>query len=239
MENLDIINRFYEDIDQWGKSCFSRYRQLSKSIWRVSLTRALQYEILKYFKFNGDVLDFGGGEKADYRPWLNCSRYLSVNIDSTMRPTWLIKTGGPLPCESNSIDAIISLNTLEHVYNPYFVLREMHRVLKDSGELIISTPFLYPIHGHPDDFFRPTPSWYRKSLRDAGFKKIKLIPLSYGPFSTGLTCSGIPGPGKVLRKQIALFLDWIYMRIRIAKNKSVSNLHMQQFATAFLSFSEK
>ena len=213
---------------------FSRYMRLSTDIWRMSLTRALQYEVIKDYPLRGKVLDVGGGDCADYRSWLMCESYESVNIDSSMNPTWVIEEGDPLPCLPRSFDTVISFNTLEHIFDVQSVLREMFRVLNKNGELLITTPFLFPIHGHPDDFFRPTSSWYRQILIKVGFKDVEVVPLAWGPFSTGLICSGTPGPAKAFRKQVALLVDLIYMRLRKKQVASVVEEKMQRFATAFM-----
>lgn len=45
-----------------------------------------------------------------------------------------------LPYANNYFDAITSLDVVEHVLDPRFHLKEMYRVLKKKGVLIISTP---------------------------------------------------------------------------------------------------
>jgi ubiquinone/menaquinone biosynthesis C-methylase UbiE len=45
-----------------------------------------------------------------------------------------------LPFEDNSFDTVILTEVLEHVYSPYRVLEEVHRVLNTAGILIISVP---------------------------------------------------------------------------------------------------
>ncbi|MDR2010801.1 MAG: methyltransferase domain-containing protein [Bacteroidales bacterium] len=42
--------------------------------------------------------------------------------------------------DDNSFDYVISLNTIEHIYNDSDVIREIARVLTPEGKLIISTP---------------------------------------------------------------------------------------------------
>lgn len=46
----------------------------------------------------------------------------------------------PLPFEDEVFDAVISLEGIEHVLNPYDLFSELSRVLKPGGVLIISTP---------------------------------------------------------------------------------------------------
>ena len=45
-----------------------------------------------------------------------------------------------LEIEDNSIDALISVATLEHVIDPYKVLDELYRIAKPSATLITSVP---------------------------------------------------------------------------------------------------
>ena len=41
---------------------------------------------------------------------------------------------------------------------------EMLRILQPGGTLIISSVFEFPIHGHPNDFWRFTPEGFRSLL---------------------------------------------------------------------------
>lgn len=54
--------------------------------------------------------------------------------------------GKKLPYANNTFDGIISTEVFEHVNNRQNFVKELHRVLKSSGKLIISSPNkLYPI----------------------------------------------------------------------------------------------
>ncbi len=48
-----------------------------------------------------------------------------------------------LPFEDNMFDVVFMLEVLEHVENPSFCLREIRRVLKPQGQLILSVPNPY------------------------------------------------------------------------------------------------
>lgn len=216
-----------------------RYLSLSKAITKLSLTRALQYELLEMCEFSGSILDIGGGDNAHYKALLNSSSYQSVNIDESINPTWITKPSEDLPCPTSSFDNVISINTVEHVYNAGYLIKEMHRVLRKGGRLFITTPFLFPEHGHPDDYFRPTSSWYFQTLEGLGFTKISIAPLIWGPFSTGLICSGMPGPAKGLRKQCALFMDFLYLKYHSSVRKSQNKEQLSKLALAYSVFAEK
>ncbi len=200
----------------------NRCLALLKSVPNISIQRALQYEVIGQYKLKGVVLDYGGGEKVLYRKLLLVDEYFSVNIDPAIKPTWLIIPGEKIPCNDGKIDTVISLNTLEHVFNASSVISELHRVMRSGGEILLSTPFLYPVHGHPDDYFRPTPSWYIRVLEDAGFGSIKVIPLSWGPFTVGAICSRLPGPFRKIRMKVAIILDYLYFLMRFHNSTSLN-----------------
>lgn len=213
---------------------------LFKNINNYSITRLLQYKFLKDFVFDGKLLDFGGGDKAKYKDFILCSEYESVNIDQNIEPTYVLNVGEEIPCENDVFDHVVTLNTLEHIYDPIYVLAEMTRVLRPGGSLVISCPFLYPIHGHPDDFFRPTKSWYLKTLSDLNYKEIKIIPLVWGPFSSANVCSGVPGPFKVTRKRFSIAVDYIYyLLLKKRKNKQDILQQLEAVSTGFLVYAIK
>jgi hypothetical protein len=108
----------------------------------------------------------------------------------------------------------------------------MHRVLKKKGKIFITTPFLYRVHGSPDDFFRPTPSWYNLSLKKLGFSDIKIIPLFWGPFSMSLSMGGVIGPLKRLRMINSLVIDYIYFLIK--KNSDFNNISKERAEGFFI-----
>lgn len=217
LEMTDEINKPDSYIIPTPLPGLKRYWNIFLKKKAFSILRELQYEALVNVKSAGKVLDFGGGNKSGYLDILTYDSYESVNIDPSMEPTWLLKIGTPLPCPKIHYDTALSLNTIEHIFEPHFVLQELFDVLKPGGRLICTVPFLYAIHAHPDDFFRPTSSWWGRSLSQAGFKAIKIQPLLWGPFSTGIVCSGLPGPFKKARTHIALVLDILYAKLRFSR----------------------
>ena len=63
----------------------------------------------------------------------------------------------------NQFDCIVCLETLEHDIYFWKTLDVMKKLLNQNGYLIISTPTIkYPLHNHPDDFYRFTDSVYRQ-----------------------------------------------------------------------------
>ena len=208
-----------------------------------SITRSLQYEHLEALKFEGRLLDVGGGDMADYRDILDCQSYESLNINSGMKPSFLIEVDtdfGEFGGLCEAFDCVLSMNTLEHVLDAETLLQSIVKTLRDGGHFYAATPFLYPVHGSPDDFFRPTASWWFRVLSRNGFKDIDITPLIWGPFSTGALCSGLPGPLKKYRMLLALILDLFYIKLKFRgavdidsfKGQSLQNFALGYFVKA-------
>ena len=146
-------------------------------------------EILsEYLKGNhGRVVDVGGG-LFSHRELIN--EFISyVNID--ILPTSGIDIScnfiDALPFQSEFFDLVICTSVLEHLPNPQEVIHELHRILKYGGTLIGYTPFLYPIHSAPLDFWRFSPDGLIKlfesfdvmDIRPVGGRWLLLFHLLY------------------------------------------------------------
>lgn len=59
-----------------------------------------------------------------------------------------------IPFKANCMDSALLLDVLEHVFEVEAVLEGISRILKPGGTLLLTTPFIYPIHGKPYDFHR-------------------------------------------------------------------------------------
>lgn len=214
---------------------FSRYRRIFSQSKGKSILRCLEYERLSSLNLSGRILDFGGGSKSNYSKemmnWIDKKQkfiFESANIDPKTEPTYLIDQSESIPVESNYYDAVISLNTFEHIFNLHSFLNEIYRALKSSGRFIFIVPFIFRVHGHPDDFIRGTPSFWEKTLSEIKFKDVEIEAINWGPFSTALTVSGSPGPFKTIRRHVALLLDVFFFA---RKNGQNVKLQVQQDAS--------
>lgn len=120
----------------------------------------------------GLVLDLGGNKTAK-RGHFNIERYpiqvVYANFVTAKRPD-VQADAAILPFREGCFDSVVCAELLEHVADPPAVLREVRRVLKDGGILLITVPFLYPIHADPSDFGRYTDFYWRTALTSAGFR---------------------------------------------------------------------
>ena len=189
-----------------------RWRALGRKYPGESVLRSLEYERLETADIHGHVLDIGGGRKSRtnviFPPEAQAD---SVNIQPEMDPTYLVEPDEPFPIADDAYDTAVCLNTLEHVYDAKFVIREIHRVLKPGGTVYISVPFMFRIHASPDDFFRGTPTWWKETLRLTGFARTELQPLVWGRYSTAQTISGCRGVlPAALQRNVAYLKDILY-----------------------------
>jgi SAM-dependent methyltransferase len=75
-----------------------------------------------------------------------------------------------IPVPDYSYDVVLCTQVLEHVPYPAAALRELHRVLRDSGRLFVTVPQGFGIHGEPYNFFYFTKYGLELILKDAGFE---------------------------------------------------------------------
>ena len=163
---------------------FSSFLDVFKGVKKATITRTLMNQIIEYIKINGDVIDIGGGELSSYRKYLKRCNYKSINIDKKIQPDFLIKPNEIFPILSNTFDICLMFNLLEHIYDWDKIFHEADRVLKNEGDLLILIPFLYPIHGAPNDYKRVTDQYLKEYLINRGYYSILINKFSYGPFST-------------------------------------------------------
>lgn len=78
-----------------------------------------------------------------------------------------------IPVPDEHFDAILCIAVLEHVANPEEVMREMFRVLKPGGHLILEVPFLQPEHKVPTDFQRYTRDGLELLVKKHGFRLVQ------------------------------------------------------------------
>lgn len=106
----------------------------------------------------GRVLDIGCGTKP-YKKWLDFSKvseYVGVDVVESKEVDILIVPLEKWPLEDASFDCIMTAQVLEHVEDLKDTLGQIKRVLKPGGRLLVTVPFLYPVHGVPFDFRRFT-----------------------------------------------------------------------------------
>jgi SAM-dependent methyltransferase len=80
------------------------------------------------------------------------------------------------PFRPESFDAVVVGEVLEHVQAPHLAIDNLHRLLAPGGSLILTTPFIFPIHDRPHDYYRFTRYGLAHLLRE--FTQVRITPRS-------------------------------------------------------------
>lgn len=125
---------------------------------------------------NEHVLDAGAGP-CPYKNLFNHTRYEATDFTDPHKILDFTCSLDNIPKKTNSYDAVISTEVLEHVSNPQKVIDEFYRILKLKGKLFLTTPQQYMMHQKPYNFFYFTRYGLESLLKNAGFKKYKIEPM--------------------------------------------------------------
>lgn len=114
------------------------------------------------------VLVVGGGEIGQgMQPLYDAEDIRVVGFDVyASQNVQLIADGHQIPFADNSFDSVIVQAVLEHVLDPWSVVKEIHRVLRTGGIVYAETPFLQQVHEGAYDFTRFTESGHRYLFKD-------------------------------------------------------------------------
>lgn len=106
-------------------------------------------------KTGGEILDIGSADGTFTKIIVDRSKAKKViGIDALKKSvsfskkrfarskamTFRVADAHNLPFENNTFDAVYCLETLEHVEDPIRVIKEMYRVLKDEGYVVVLVP---------------------------------------------------------------------------------------------------
>ena len=126
-------------------------------------------------RLHGNILDIGCTDKVLARHLPEGCRYLGLDYYATVQSFYSTRPdvygdACRLPLAGASMDGVLIFEVLEHVPDPEAALAEVSRVLKPEGVLLLSVPFIYPVHNAPFDFHRFTRHALERSLRRHGFE---------------------------------------------------------------------
>ncbi|MCI0401859.1 MAG: class I SAM-dependent methyltransferase [Gammaproteobacteria bacterium] len=122
----------------------------------------------------GVVLDIGCAAKPLKKYLPSHVRYFGLDYYQTAVEWYrstpdLFADAQALPLRDVSVDCVVLLDVLEHLPRPEVCMREIRRVLRPGGKLVLQVPFIYPIHDAPLDFYRWTRFGLEALAEGAGF----------------------------------------------------------------------
>ena len=128
---------------------------------------------------SGRLLDLGCGQvplHQVYAPFVErsvcvdwpSSHHASPCLDAA------VDLSEPLPFRAQSFDTVLASDVVEHVPDPRLLWREMARVTRPGGKLLLNVPFFYWIHEAPHDYYRYTEFALRLLSEEVGFRVLHL-----------------------------------------------------------------
>jgi ubiquinone/menaquinone biosynthesis C-methylase UbiE len=117
---------------------------------------------------SGLVLDVGGGNRQ-----ISDSRYINLDYAPYAEPD-VIGDALQLPFRDGVIDLVYSTGVFEHLRDPIAAAREIYRVVKPGGRILIGIAFMQPIHSEGQHFFNCTP-WGIEEL----FRQFEINDISW------------------------------------------------------------
>ena len=102
---------------------------------------------------SGDILEIGGFDDF-FKQRYEKGEIVNLDIDDGPCVDVVENAEDMSSVESEFFSAIICISVLEHTLNPTSVLKEMRRVLKPGGLVLLSTPWMFEAHMEPHDYWR-------------------------------------------------------------------------------------
>ena len=123
---------------------------------RLSLKTSVEAALTRYA--SGRALEAGAG-RSPYGSLLKtlASDVTTLDIDTSRGRVDIVADVQDMPMvPSSAFDTVVCTQVLEHIPRPTDAMREISRVLRPGGVLILSAPHLSMVHEAPTDFYRYT-----------------------------------------------------------------------------------
>ena len=82
----------------------------------------------------------------------------NIDTDKGIDFAWDLHKKLPASSPHSQFDFVICSSVMEHVAKPWIAARNIENIINQSGTLIWTTPWVWRIHGYPNDFWRFTPN---------------------------------------------------------------------------------
>ncbi|MCX6749293.1 MAG: methyltransferase domain-containing protein [Candidatus Pacearchaeota archaeon] len=133
----------------------------------------IRYKIIR--KLIGDasgkiLLDIGAG----YKPISNgikTKKTLKLDGIKKYKPDICCDINEGISLKNSSVDIIIGGEIIEHIYNPIKFIKECNRILKNGGEIILSTPNLCSLKNRFKVAFGQLPEHCARPSEDESFER--------------------------------------------------------------------
>jgi SAM-dependent methyltransferase len=126
-------------------------------------------------RVTGTLLDVGCGRKPYREEFRRIGRY--IGLDRADADLSHDLTLFPYPLADGSADWILCTQVLDDLPDHDAFIRELHRILRPNGGVILTASFVWELHDLPTDYGRPSGEYLRMLLERNGFEVEELHPL--------------------------------------------------------------
>jgi SAM-dependent methyltransferase len=125
----------------------------------------------------GPVLEIGSkdyGNTQDFRSLFPDLEYIGSDMQAGKGVDKVLDFTKDLEVIDENLDhkrfgTIFCMSVLEHCIDPFKMARNIQSLMKDDGVLLVSVPFVWEVHGFPNDYWRFTPNGVRALFPDLDF----------------------------------------------------------------------
>jgi SAM-dependent methyltransferase len=199
---LDVLKRNRAELsDAIGAGRYEAFSAANAS--RFAATRAAIAE-----HAHGRVLDVGCGHMPFRAAALQrAERYEGFDIEARVPGVTHIGDAQAMTGVADATyDTAFCFEVLEHLPHPERAVREIARVLRPGGTLLLSVPHLSRLHEEPHDYFRFTAHGLRVLLQEAGLEPLSIAPhagvLSFLAHQVSTIVVGLAWPVPGLRQLV-------------------------------------
>lgn len=142
----------------------------------------------------GLVLDVGCADRWAQAAMPAGAHYICLDYPPTGRDRYraqpdVFADAAVMPLADGCADTVLLFEVLEHVRHPQQALHEIARILRANGRLLLTVPFLYPVHDAPYDFQRYTAHGLAREIAGAGLDLVECEPTLDTARSLGVLAS--------------------------------------------------
>lgn len=181
-ENYQLAKRFLSEANLCEIDDYTHFgKQLMRDLWVKKQ--------LEQCEAGKSLLDAGAGDQR-YKKYCSHLRYVSQDLcqydgtgngEGLQTEEWdvsqinIISDIIDIPVPDESFDYILCTEVFEHIPNPELAMKELSRILKKGGRLILSAPFTSVTHFAPYHYYPGINKyWYEEMCLRYGMKILEM-----------------------------------------------------------------
>lgn len=169
-------------------------------------------------RLEGPVLEVGSrdyGNTQNFRALFKGTEYLGIDMQDGPGVDLVLDLTADFDSLEQALGGrrfglIICMSVLEHCRDPFKMARNIEALLTEGGTLVVGVPFVWELHGFPDDYWRFTPSGIRVLFPNLDFSVMLGAAFSgrkgdSAPLDSNLFCIRFSSRNPETRKLLGIF----------------------------------